>query len=244
MMCVKQTNARGRNRETKWPQGHNRCARCRLTHVNMRADIGATLNMNGRRWRGDVQTSARDAMNDHTRPFKPGEHKPVYPGLEDDPYALRSKLSEPSVCPTCGAVYHDGRWQWLTRPEHAKEVVCTACHRIADRVPAGYVHIEGAFAADHRKEVLELVNHHAARRRRDHAPAGDRRAGHGLRAGRPRRAHALRHGGAGAGDAGRQSTLHQWACATGTMTAGARADRHGDARTAADQFLASISTSG
>lgn len=107
-------------------------------------------------------------MNDHTRPFKPGEHKPVYPGLEDDPYALRSKLSEPSVCPTCGAVYHDGRWQWLTRPEHAQEVVCTACHRTADGVPAGYVYIDGAFAVDHRSEVLDLVNHHAARARAEH----------------------------------------------------------------------------
>ena len=81
-------------------------------------------------------------MNEHTRPFKPGEHRPVYPGLEDDPYVLRAKLSEPSVCPTCGAVYHRGRWQWIARPQDAKEVVCTACHRMADRLPAGYVYID------------------------------------------------------------------------------------------------------
>jgi NMD protein affecting ribosome stability and mRNA decay len=107
-------------------------------------------------------------MNDHTRPFKPGEHRPVYPGLEDDPYALRAKLSEPSVCPTCGAVYHSGRWQWSTRPQGAKEVVCTACHRMADRLPAGYVYIDGPFALDHRAELLELVNHRAARAQAEH----------------------------------------------------------------------------
>ena len=107
-------------------------------------------------------------MNDHTRPFKPGEHKPVYPGLEDDPYALRTKLSEHSICPSCGAVYHSGHWQWLAPPQHAKEVVCTACRRTAERMPAGYLYIEGTFAHDHRTELLELINNRAARARDEH----------------------------------------------------------------------------
>lgn len=107
-------------------------------------------------------------MSDHARPFKPGEHRPVYPGLEDDPYALRTKLSEPSVCPTCGAVYHSGRWQWLTPPREAKDVVCTACRRTAERMPAGYVYIDGDFATSHRTELLNLINHRAARARAEH----------------------------------------------------------------------------
>ncbi|KAA0085049.1 BCAM0308 family protein [Trinickia soli] len=107
-------------------------------------------------------------MSEHTRPFKPGEHKPVYPGLENDPYALRGKLPEPSACPTCGAVYEKGRWQWLSRPQDAKEVVCTACRRTAEHMPAGYVYIEGSFANDHRAEVLGLINHHAARAKTEH----------------------------------------------------------------------------
>jgi hypothetical protein len=30
----------------------------------------------------------------------------------DDPYKLRRELHEPTRCPRCGAVYHEGRWQW------------------------------------------------------------------------------------------------------------------------------------
>ena len=41
-----------------------------------------------------------------------------------DPYKTRLKLPEPTVCPQCGAVYHDGRWDWATRPEPAHEEVC------------------------------------------------------------------------------------------------------------------------
>lgn len=107
-------------------------------------------------------------MNNRTKPFKPGGHEAVYPGLESDPYRVRNKLSEPSVCPTCGAVYHEGRWQWLARPEHAKEVACSACRRTAERLPAGYVYIDGTFAAQHRVELLELIDHRAARARAEH----------------------------------------------------------------------------
>jgi hypothetical protein len=28
-----------------------------------------------------------------------------------DPYQARQKLHEGTVCPQCGAVYHDGRWR-------------------------------------------------------------------------------------------------------------------------------------
>lgn len=107
-------------------------------------------------------------MNDRTKPFKPGDQNKVYPGLEDDPYALRRKLSEPTVCPSCGAVYQDGRWQWLDCPAHAERVACTACRRIADRLPAGYVYIDGEFAAEHRSEVMQLMRHHEERLRNEH----------------------------------------------------------------------------
>ena len=107
-------------------------------------------------------------MNYHTRPFKPGEQREVFPGLENDPYLLRRKHSEPTVCSHCGAVYRDGRWQWLPRPDDAEEAICTACHRIADRVPAGYVYIDGPFAQEHRAELLQLIDRHAQRARAAH----------------------------------------------------------------------------
>lgn len=107
-------------------------------------------------------------MSDHARPFKPSEQREVFPGLHGDPYRLRRKHAEPTVCSKCGAVYHDGHWQWLARPANAEEAICTACHRIADQVPAGYVYIDGPFALAHRAELLQLIDRHAERARAAH----------------------------------------------------------------------------
>ena len=61
-----------------------------------------------------------------------------------DPYKLRRKLPEPTRCPACGAVYHEGRWQWMDRlPANAHEELCQACHRINDEYPAGIVTLKG-----------------------------------------------------------------------------------------------------
>jgi NMD protein affecting ribosome stability and mRNA decay len=76
-----------------------------------------------------------------------------------DPYKTRLKLPEPSVCPRCGAVFHQGRWQWAPRPDGAHEHVCQACHRIDDRYPAGEVTIGGGFFAAHEDEIVHLVRH-------------------------------------------------------------------------------------
>lgn len=74
-----------------------------------------------------------------------------------DTYRIRGKLSEPTVCPTCGAVYADGRWSWAGAPSGARRSVCAACRRIGDRLPAGRVEIGGAFFTEHREEILRLV---------------------------------------------------------------------------------------
>jgi hypothetical protein len=49
-----------------------------------------------------------------------------------DPYKRVHKLHEPTVCPQCGAVYHEARWHWAPRPVDAHEELCQACHRIND----------------------------------------------------------------------------------------------------------------
>ena len=74
-----------------------------------------------------------------------------------DTYKNRGKLSEPTVCGGCGAVFLDGRWSWAAAPKGTKKDVCAACRRVADRFPAGRVEIGGAFFNDHREEVLHLV---------------------------------------------------------------------------------------
>ena len=75
-----------------------------------------------------------------------------------DPYKPRGQLAEPSRCGDCGVVYTQGRWQWLAEPPgEASEVLCPACRRVRDRVPAGYLTLAGPFFTEHREEILALV---------------------------------------------------------------------------------------
>lgn len=36
-----------------------------------------------------------------------------------DAYRAKGKLAEPTVCAQCGAVFHEGRWQWMNAPANA-----------------------------------------------------------------------------------------------------------------------------
>ncbi len=85
-----------------------------------------------------------------------------------DPYQAQHKLKEPTVCPTCGAVYHKGRWQWGQRPAEAHEEPCPACRRIAEELPAGTVTLHGAFAREHKDEITGLARHEEAAEKREH----------------------------------------------------------------------------
>lgn len=86
-----------------------------------------------------------------------------------DTYKLREKLSEPTRCPQCGAVYMKGRWQWVQDvPEHADETICSACHRINDHYPAGEVTIAGRFVAAHKDDIVNLVRNLETAEKNEH----------------------------------------------------------------------------
>jgi NMD protein affecting ribosome stability and mRNA decay len=87
---------------------------------------------------------------------------------ESDAYGLRAKLPDPSACPSCGAMYREGRWVWGHPPVDAHASKCPACRRIEDGCPAGSVTLSGAFQAEHRDEVLGLVNNVEEREKQDH----------------------------------------------------------------------------
>lgn len=87
---------------------------------------------------------------------------------EHDPYRDRRKPAEPSACPDCGAVFHDGSWRWLAAPPDAQPQMCPACRRVRDRFPAGFLTLEGEFFRDHRAEVMGLVQSHARHVREEH----------------------------------------------------------------------------
>ena len=86
-----------------------------------------------------------------------------------DPYKTPHKLPEPTVCPECGAVFHDGRWQWIAPPPaDAHRTSCQACHRIRDKYPAGRIMLRGGFVSEHKGELLALARHHADAEKQAH----------------------------------------------------------------------------
>ncbi len=76
-----------------------------------------------------------------------------------DTYKLRGKLSEPTRCPQCRAVYHNGRWKWAAQSDaDTSEQLCTACHRTNDNYPAGELTLLGGFVKKHKDEIIGLAH--------------------------------------------------------------------------------------
>ena len=85
-----------------------------------------------------------------------------------DTYRARATPKGPMVCDGCGAVFDAGRWRWADAPAGARRGTCAACHRIADRYPAGLVECSGTFLERHADEVIGIAYNLEAREREDH----------------------------------------------------------------------------
>lgn len=106
-------------------------------------------------------------MKIETLNWRPVRHDELRPERIHDPYQATRKYADGTRCPECRALFHDGRWTWSdAASEH--EVLCPACHRIRDELPAGFVILDGDFATAHRDEILNLVRHLEQRERREH----------------------------------------------------------------------------
>lgn len=92
----------------------------------------------------------------------------VLQSMEKDVYGLKGKLSDPTACPSCGAVYRKGRWTWSAAPADAPQTKCPACRRISDDYPAGIVTLSGDFAREHADEIQGLILHVEEREKKDH----------------------------------------------------------------------------
>ena len=82
--------------------------------------------------------------------WRPLRREELRDELVHDSYKSKRKLSEPTYCPECNAVYHSGRWQWGAVATGAHQTLCPACRRTHDKFPAGYVTLKGEFVATHR----------------------------------------------------------------------------------------------
>lgn len=85
-----------------------------------------------------------------------------------DIYQPKGKLKDPTQCPTCRAVFREGRWSWNAAPAEAHQALCPACRRINGRNPAGYLKLRGPSLATRRAEILALVRHEATREGSEH----------------------------------------------------------------------------
>jgi NMD protein affecting ribosome stability and mRNA decay len=109
----------------------------------------------------------RTRSKTHPAAKQPPKASRTKPGA-GDPYALKGKLTEPSVCRECGLSYRKGRWVRGRGASQAKPVLCPACQRIADRYPAGVVKLSGAYLREHREEIENLIRHVEEREQRTH----------------------------------------------------------------------------
>lgn len=101
--------------------------------------------------------------------FHPVRHDRLLQEKVHDTYKAKGKLSEPTVCPQCQAVFQDGHWGWREIPQDAHSETCPACHRVNDRFPAGFLTLSGPFFQSHRTEIMSLISHEEQRAKREHA---------------------------------------------------------------------------
>lgn len=100
--------------------------------------------------------------------FRPIRHDRLLQEQVHDAYKAKGKIHEPSVCLQCGAVFHQGRWQWIKASADAHAVTCPACHRIQDHFPAGFITLKGSFFKQHRDEIMNLVHNEEKREKSEH----------------------------------------------------------------------------
>jgi len=99
---------------------------------------------------------------------KISRHDELFKERVHDAYKSKGKLKEPTACSQCGAVFHQGRWQWLEAPANAHRTICPACHRIHDDFPAGFITLKGDFLSAHREEIMHLVRNLEKQEREAH----------------------------------------------------------------------------
>jgi NMD protein affecting ribosome stability and mRNA decay len=85
-----------------------------------------------------------------------------------DAYRHKEKLPAGTTCPDCGAVFADGRWQWLPVAKSNVHERCPACLRIHDQFPAGYVTLTGPFLAQHRSDIFDAIRNLESKEKSEH----------------------------------------------------------------------------
>lgn len=86
-----------------------------------------------------------------------------------DTYYNKQDPQDHSFCKKCHAIFHHKHWYFndeelmALQQAHAKEVLCPACQKIADKYPSGVVTLKGSFIPEHRDEILNLIKNEEER---------------------------------------------------------------------------------
>jgi hypothetical protein len=76
-----------------------------------------------------------------------------------DPYFVKQRYRDPSVCERCNVVFRNGAFEWVKPlPPDAARMICPACRRVEDRFEGGIVTLEGDFLSRHKSDILNIIN--------------------------------------------------------------------------------------
>lgn len=81
----------------------------------------------------------------------------IFKDERSDNYREKKKFKDATLCQSCGATFHKGRWQWDQLSHYAHKELCPACKRIQNHYPAGFVELTGSFLENHRNEILNMI---------------------------------------------------------------------------------------
>ncbi|HVN25443.1 MAG TPA: BCAM0308 family protein [Syntrophorhabdales bacterium] len=75
-----------------------------------------------------------------------------------DPYFVKQRYRDPSVCQRCGVLFRNGAFEWVKKlPPQAAKMVCPACRRIEDKFEGGVVTLAGDFLLQHKSDIMNII---------------------------------------------------------------------------------------
>jgi NMD protein affecting ribosome stability and mRNA decay len=72
-------------------------------------------------------------------------------------YIPKTGFSDGTSCRGCGAVYKNKRWQLEGAAAGGNQILCPACQRMEDNVPAGVLRLSGPYLSDHKEEIMNSL---------------------------------------------------------------------------------------